>query len=231
MDRPKFTSKRLFAAGGSCTMPSLHRRELLVAILIAAAPPVYAQTTASTVTPANPAADHLRPGDVIRMKVWREPDFSGDFSVDDRGEAVFPRIGPLLVTEQSAASLRDRLVTEYQKYLSQTSIEINVLRRVRVDGAVRTPGLYSVDATMTLGDALALAGGVSSEGNRKKVVVVRDGESITLNARSTLPLASTPVRSGDHLYVPERSWVSRNPYILGAIVSGVATIATFMIRR
>ena len=214
-------------------MSVLRRRELLVAILIAVAPPIHAQTqtVASAATTVDPASDHLRPGDVIRMKVWREPDFSGDFSVDDRGEAVFPRIGPLLVTNQSAASLRDRLMTEYQKYLAQTSIEINVLRRVRVDGAVKTPGLYSVDATMTLGDALALAGGVTTDGNSKKVIVVRDHESITLNAKSTLPLASTPVRSGDHLYVPERSWVSRNPYLLGAIVSGVATIATFMIRR
>ena len=211
-------------------MPLLGRRQLLVAILIAAAPPLFAQTIASTDT-ANPASAHLRPGDVIRMKVWREPDFSGDFTVDDRGEAVFPRIGPLLVTNQSAAALRDRLITEYQKYLAQTSIEINVLRRVRVDGAVKTPGLYSVDATMTLGDALALAGGVTSDGNSKKVIVVRDNESITLNATSTVPLASTPVRSGDHLYVPERSWVSRNPYLVGAIVSGVATIATIVIRR
>jgi protein involved in polysaccharide export with SLBB domain len=211
-------------------MPLLRRRQLLVAILIAAAPPLFAQTIASTDT-ANPASAHLRPGDVIRMKVWREPDFSGDFTVDDRGEAVFPRIGPLLVTNQSAAALRDRLITEYQKYLAQTSIEINVLRRVRVDGAVKTPGLYSVDATMTLGDALALAGGVTSDGNSKKVIVVRDNESITLNATSTVPLASTPVRSGDHLYVPERSWVSRNPYLVGAIVSGVATIATIVIRR
>lgn len=212
-------------------MQSLRRCELLVALLIAAASPLHAQTIASTDTMGNPATDHLRPGDVIRMKVWREPDFSGDFSVDDRGEVVFPRIGPLLVTNQSAASLRDRLIAEYQKYLSQTSIEITVLRRVRVDGAVKTPGLYSVDATMTLGDALALAGGVTSDGNSKKVIVVRDNQSITLNAKSTLPLASTPVRSGDHLYVPERSWVSRNPYLLGAIVSGVATIATFVIRR
>ena len=211
-------------------MPLLRRRELLVALLIAAAPPIFAQTVASTDT-ANPASAHLRPGDVIRMKVWREPDYSGDFTVDDRGEAVFPRIGPMLVTNESAQALRERLISEYQKYLSQTSIEINVLRRVRVNGAVKTPGLYSVDATMTLGDALALAGGVTSDGNSKKVIVVRDNESITLNATSTVPLASTPVRSGDHLYVPERSWVSRNPYLLGAIVSGVATIATIVIRK
>ena len=212
-------------------MPSLRRRDLLVALLIAAAPPVYAQTVASLDTTSSPASDHLRPGDVIRMKVWREPAFSGDFTVDDRGEAVFPRIGPLLVTDESAAALRNRLIAEYQKYLSQTSIEINVLRRVRVDGAVKTPGLYSVDATMTLGDALALAGGVTSDGNSKKVIVMRDNQSITLDAKSAAPLASTPVRSGDHLYVPERSWVSRNPYLIGAIVSGVATIATFVIRR
>ena len=98
-------------------MSVLRRRELLVAILIAVAPPIHAQTqtVASAATTVDPASDHLRPGDVIRMKVWREPDFSGDFSVDDRGEAVFPRIGPLLVTNQSAASLRDRLITEYPK--------------------------------------------------------------------------------------------------------------------
>ena len=31
--------------------------------------------------------DPLRPGDVVRLRIWREPDMSGDFAVDEIGRA------------------------------------------------------------------------------------------------------------------------------------------------
>ena len=59
------------------------------AILIQAAgvAPARAQTT----------PEGLRAGDMVRLKIWREPDLSGDFQVDERGpdhQASAPRVTP-----------------------------------------------------------------------------------------------------------------------------------------
>mgnify|MGYP006138574437 FL=1 len=92
---------------------------------------------------------------------------------------------------------------------------------------MRTPGLYPVDATMTLGDALALAGGTTPQGHPDRVVLVRrsDGGRTTVSARTKV--SDTPLASGDQLFVPERGWVSRNPGVVGGIVAAfVGLIAT-----
>src|SRR5687768_1917263 len=64
----------------------------------------------------------LRPGDIIRLRIWREPDMSGDFAISEEGLVVLPRIGRIQVVDQSPRQLSDRLVKEYERFLRQTSI-------------------------------------------------------------------------------------------------------------
>ena len=54
----------------------------------------------------------LRPGDLIRLRIWREPDLSGDFQVDEQGSVVLPKIGALLIRGQSAPALKAMLVEQ-----------------------------------------------------------------------------------------------------------------------
>lgn len=167
-------------------------------------------------------ADELRPGDVVRLRIWREPDLSGDFMVDETGVATLPKVGPVQVSGRSVDSLKVDLLAIYRRYVSQPSIEITPLRRVQVTGAVRTPGLYTVDPTMTIADAIALAGGVTPDGRRDRVVLIRGSEAI--NARLAQPAGRPPLRSGDALYVPQRSWLARNPGMVIAAVSATASV-------
>ena len=50
---------------------------------------------------------------------------------------------------------------------------------LRIVGAVRNGGLYNVDPTVTISEALAMAGGPAPQGQGDKVWVFRDGEIIT----------------------------------------------------
>ena len=50
--------------------------------------------------------------------------------------------------------------------------------RVRIGGAVRNPGFFNVDPTLTVSGALAMAGGPTPQGQLDKVWVFRDGEII-----------------------------------------------------
>jgi polysaccharide export outer membrane protein len=189
---------------------------------------VVAQSTGTPRPPDGRQADSsgiVRPGDVIRLKVWREPDMSGDISVNDAGVATLPRLGAIQVSDLSADSLQRFLVNTYSKDLRDPAIDVSVLRRVTILGAVRTPNVYQVDPTMTVADALALAGGASPDGKQDRIELRRHGQVVSIRLFRGQRLADTPVRSGDELYVPERSWLSRNT---GLVLGGVGTLTSIL---
>lgn len=168
----------------------------------------------------------LRPGDVIQLRVWREPDLSGEYTVDERGRVVLPKIGVQYVTDDAPDELRERLVAEYRRYLVNPSIEVIFLRRINVLGSVRAPGLYPVDPTMVVADALAMAGGVAPEGRQDKIQLIRGGQVLEADITHRTRIADLPIRSGDQLYVPERSWFSRHSSI---VVSSAITLFTLFV--
>ena len=84
----------------------------------------------------------------------------------------------------STDSLHNLLVTQYSKSLRDPAIEVTVLRRVNVIGAVRSPGFYYADPTVTVKGALALAGGVTPEGNRNKLELQRAGTRTSVSLSS-----------------------------------------------
>lgn len=65
-----------------------------LALLIASLAPVGAvgQQRATA-----PAFELLRPGDIIRLSVWREPSITGDYVVDERGRLSLPYLGEIEV--------------------------------------------------------------------------------------------------------------------------------------
>lgn len=204
---------------------------LPLALLGLAAPAVsQAQPGTDSAGPAAVGDDPARPGDVVRLRIWREPELSGDFPVEEDGVVVLPRLGRVDVTRESPTALRRRLSAEYGAFLQHSSVSVSVLRRVQITGAVRNPGLYPVDATMTVADALALAGGTTPQGKPNTIRLVRGGQEITASLAPDQPLAGSQLRSGDQLYVPERSFISRNATVVSALLTAAVTILVAVVR-
>jgi polysaccharide biosynthesis/export protein len=179
------------------------------------------------VTPVTGSQDELQSGDLVRLKIWREPDLSGDFIVDESGKVVLPKLGPVEVSGLAPDSVKHWVHASFSEYLRNPSIEVVVLRRINVLGAVRAPGLYPVDPTMTVADVLALAGGTSPDAKGDRVRLLRQGQTVLVRVSQSARLTDTPLRSGDQLYVPQRSWVSRN---LGFVI-GTLTAVTGLVLR
>ena len=201
----------------------------LVALLIVAA---CASPAPPTQDPS-PAVSGVRPGDIVRVWVWRETDYSGEFPVDARGRVVLPLLGEIAVQGRTAETLTDSLSGAYRQYLKNPSIQITVLRRVAVSGEVAKPGLYPADATISVGELISLAGGVTTAGNQKKIQLLRDGRVIVSGLGPGTPLQRSPVQSGDQVFVPQRSWVSRNggAFLYGGISVASAVIVALIVRR
>jgi protein involved in polysaccharide export with SLBB domain len=203
---------------------SMHRLIwFLVTVAVAALPSAaQAQATGNGAQPQ----DTLRPGDVIRLKIWREPDLSGDFTVAQNGDAQLPKIGAVPASMLTADSLTRYIRSSYETYLRNPTIEITLMRRITVTGAVRNPGLYPVDPTMTVGDAVALAGGATPDGRLDRVTLSRNGKRYNVALTADSRLSETPLASGDQLEVPLKSWLSRNA---SWVVSGGLAMAGLIV--
>ena len=173
----------------------------------------------------------LAPGDAIRIAFWREPELNGEYPVDETGMVVLPLLGARSVSSFAPAQLKTQLTDDYAKELrTPDDVQIVLLRRVRVLGAVKEPGLFLVDPTMTLGDAVALAGGATADGKLNGIRIMRGGLEVRADLDQSTPMAEH-LRSGDQILVPQKSWLSRNTtLVIGGGLSAAALIIANLIK-
>jgi len=95
--------------------------------------------------------------------------------VNSKGEATFPLIGSVKVSNFYEDNLASYLEKKYSKYIVNPQININILnQKVIVLGAVQKPGIAKItNETMNLFEAIALRGGISKIGKRNGIVIVR----------------------------------------------------------
>ncbi|MDQ3225685.1 MAG: polysaccharide biosynthesis/export family protein [Chloroflexota bacterium] len=189
---------------------------------------VSAQTATATTEPAGNA---LAPGDVLRIAIWREPDLSGDFLVDETGVVTLPLLGKRNVLTTPLAALRDSLIAEYAVQLRNPSVTITPLRRIYVLGEVTKPGLYIVDPTISLAGAVALAGGASPNGDLGRVRVMRNGQVVLGHVAAGSSLSAANIRSEDQVFVDRRGWLDRNSTVAASALVSAATVIISLLLR
>ncbi len=171
----------------------------------------------------------LGPGDVVRVKIWREKALDGEFQVDETGRLTLPLLGTQRVTGIPWAQLHDSLLAAYRKELKAPAVTLIPLRRVYVLGEVTKPGLYLADPTLSLTGIVALAGGANPQGDLRKVRLVRDGKVVA--NESSLGGDQTTVRSGDQVFVDQRGWFDRNSTFVASAAISLASIIITFVRR
>jgi polysaccharide export outer membrane protein len=210
------------------TRPPLRRAIWLALALVTFPVTASGQQSDSVLAPT----DGLHPGDIVSVEIWREPDLSGQYQVAANGQIILPMLGIIGVVGKSAEAIAADITTGYSKYLVNPSIQVTVLRRVSVQGNIRNPGLYPVDATVTMADLLAMAGGLTSNADPKKIRLVRNGSVLDVALSPEMIIESSPVRSGDQVFVGERSWLARNSgIIIGTSITAAAVIISALVLR
>lgn len=100
-------------------------------------------------------------------------------------------------------------------------------RAVEVLGAVRTPGRYPVAAAMTVDDVLALAGSPTARAHANRVALLHaDGTGSVVSRRTRI--GDIGLRGGDQLFIPERTSLTRNAYVLMGTLTAVLCLATIL---
>lgn len=176
----------------------------------------------------------IMPGDVVRLEIWREPELSFEQMVPTDGIVVFHKLGPYDVRGLHTEELRRTLIQDYSRYLVDAAqrIRVEVLRKVQISGAVRNPSIYTLHPTLSLSDALAMAGGPLTEGRVDRMELRRDGELVrVLLLSDRAPLADAPIRSGDQLHVPQRSAASRNLGVIASVLTSIVVVTISVLAR
>lgn len=203
-------------------------RGLLLAVALALATVVGSRAAGAQERNGGAVAERgsasIRPGDIVRLTVSRHEDLTGDFPVNEYGTVTIPKLGEIDVSAETHRSLRDRVLRELRQTVVSPAMELTVMMRVRVLGEVMEPGLFHVDPTMTVADALALAGGWTPEANRGAVILRRGGETVVADLRIETPISESPIRSGDELEAVQRSWFSRNGLTLVSSSAGLISV-------
>lgn len=197
---------------------------LLLCCQLLVPPSLVAQMAAADAT--------IQPGDRVQLDIWREEELSGEYSVDERGEVVLPMLGVVGVDHLRPGELRDTLREEYGEYLRNPSIEVTVLRRIGVHGEVKQPSLYWVDLTMTLRDAIAMAGGMTVPADPDEIVIVRGTDRIEFDEAGSATVLTADLHSGDQVVVGRKSWIVLNaPWVISTSISVLSILAGYVISR
>jgi protein involved in polysaccharide export with SLBB domain len=195
-------------------------------VLMAAAGGAGAQSDEAEASARRTAAARLRPGDQIALNFLRDRELSGTITVNERGEAAFPKLGMFAVSQMSIAQLQDTLRSRYAEYLRAPEFEISVLRRVAVNGEVKAPNVYLVDHATTLRDVIARAGGLTEYGSRGKVSVIRGEERLSAKNWDTESSSVFTLQSGDQVVVGRKNWFMINAL---STVSTAVLVASLII--
>ncbi len=100
----------------------------------------------------------LRPGDVLEITVWGQPDYSGEFKVDETGHIPYPVLGEIDTRDKTMTRIREEIRAGLERIFNDPFVTVNPQFSIAVLGEVRSPGLFDVDPTLTVLDIVAMAG-------------------------------------------------------------------------
>jgi polysaccharide export outer membrane protein len=174
----------------------------------------------------------LSPGDMIRIVVWRKPEFSGDFVVAADGTIIHPLYREVAVAGVPLGLVEERVRIFLTRYETNPAFVISPLLRVFVGGEVRQPSIYSLPPGTTIAQAVALAGGPTDRGRLDEVLIVRRQHRETLDlTQADSRVASLEARSGDQLFVGRRlSFFNDVLAPASSVFGAVATVVSIIIQ-
>lgn len=205
-------------------MPLKTIRVLLAALVLAALVCIAAPCALAQNAPA-------RPGDRVLIRIARDTMLQDTLRIDAKGMAVVPLAGDVRLGDVAGDAVQDTIRARLSRFVNPAAVEATLLRRVRVVGDVTKAGVYYVDRTFTLRDALALAGGAGDAGFDSRLTLDRAGVQTRMSDWRSDPVGLWMVESGDQLVVARLPWYRRNAAILATTLASIMASVLITLSR
>jgi len=166
--------------------------------------PASAQAPAPALPSASADKYVLGPNDRIRLKVYGEPDISGEYEIDSGGGVSVPLAGHIKAAGLTTRQLERSITSALSKGIvrdPRVNVEIALYRPYYILGEVKKSGEYPYRLGLTVLDAVASAGGFTYRANENKVYLRRSGGGTEEVYALDAPV---PVFPGDNIRIPER---------------------------
>lgn len=169
----------------------LHRT--LISLLL-----VLAGTTAGVVH-AQDAEYTVKPGDLLSISVWKEPDLQGPVLVRPDGAFSFPLAGQVDARGKTVMQLQQTVTDRLKKFISDPVVTISVQEvrgnKVYVIGQVNKPGEFIVNPRVDVMQALSMAGGTTPFAALGDITILRRESGV----QRSLPFRYSDVARGRNL--------------------------------
>ncbi len=119
----------------------------------------------------------VKPGDMLSISVWKEPDLQKETLVRPDGSFSFPLVGEVDAKGKTVADLNKTLSQRLTKYISDPVVTVSIQEikgnKVYVIGQVNKPGEFIMNPSVDVMQALSMAGGTTPFAALGDIVVLR----------------------------------------------------------
>jgi polysaccharide export outer membrane protein len=147
----------------------------------------------------------LSPGDKLNIKVFDEPELTGEYQIDEIGNIAFPLVGAIRASGLGLDVFRLSLIEHLQNgYVRNPRVTIDILnyRPINIIGEVKNAGQYPYRPGISARDIGAIAGGYSYRADKDTLYIIRqaNNEPMTVDIEKE----HFEILPGDTIKIPER---------------------------
>jgi polysaccharide biosynthesis/export protein len=141
----------------------------------------------------------VKPGDLLSISVWKEPDLQRPALVRPDGSFSFPLVGEIDARGKTVADLNKTMSQRLAKFISDPVVTVSIQEikgnKVYVIGQVNKPGEFIMNPTVDVMQALSMAGGATPFAALGDITILRR----TPTGKQALPFRYNDVIRGKRL--------------------------------
>jgi polysaccharide biosynthesis/export protein len=168
----------------------------------------------------------LRQGDVVELYFQLCPEFNQDVTVQPDGQISLRGTAPIKVVGESLIETQDSVARAYASVMREPVVAVSLKDFEKpyfiAAGQIVRPGKYDLRSSMTITEAVAIAGGFNKDAKHSQVVLFRPVgdekfESRVIDVKNLLARRDlnedVHIQPGDVLYVPSSKMSIIRPYL------------------
>jgi polysaccharide export outer membrane protein len=133
----------------------------------------------------DPKSFVLGPEDVILVRVWREPDLTGQLVIRPDGKINMPLIREIQAGGSTPEELIASLTDALSKFINSPQVSVQVMavrsRKYMISGEINRQGAYPLAGPTTVFEAITLAGGFRDFANTRNITILRGAQRLRFN--------------------------------------------------
>ena len=137
-----------------------------------------AASAAFAAAPATPDAPYtVKPGDTLRVSVWKEPELQHLVLVEPDGTFTFPLCGEIDAHDKTVGQLQQEIGQHLARFITDPVVTVSLQKiagnRVYVIGQVTKPGAFIVNPRVDVIQAIAHGGGTTPFASLGNIKIIR----------------------------------------------------------